>query len=322
MTGKTKMKTFTKQVMNRFSVLSLALIVSISAMMACTSSEKAVNNSSSSGTAQSGLAANDKSTTENKSVENKSVETEQAEKVKVYDGRNNLTNSKKASDAETKLLESEVSANKEAIKKIGSEGYSYDGEPCRDESIGVGKDFVEGSFTKPNSKQKAFAYSLCRGDGPTGPTPYFIGGILIVENGKLVANYVYSGESDYGIGSLPDINQNGLSEIILTSSFSNMGVSNNTIAIMETKADGLTALGSTIVYSEDVPEKMLADKTDEKLYSAAYDISVQTGKTPVFYRETYIQKTENGKSELKEKAKTFSLENPGNGKTDEGFKKL
>lgn len=308
--------------MNRFPILAITLIIGINTLSACGSTEMSANNKSSAITTQSGSATNDKSEAENKASENKFAESPQAKRVKIYDGRNNSTNSKKGSDAEAKLLEDEVSANKEAIKKIGSELYNYDGEPCRDESIGVDRVFIEGSFTKPSSKQKGYTYTLCQGDGPTGPTPYFIGGILIVEDGKIVANYVYGGESNYGIGSLPDINQNGLSEIILTSSFSHMGVSNGSIAIMETKGDGLTALGSTSVYSEDVPEQMLAAKTDEKLYSAAYNISVQPGKAPVFYRETYIQKTENGKWELKEKAKTVSLDYPDNGKTAEGFKKL
>ncbi len=128
---------------------------------------------------------------------------------------------------------------------------------------------------------------------------------MIVENGKVVTHYVY-GENGLakGILSLPDVNKNGLFEIILVHGDINQGYGQTTIEIIETTGQNTTFLGRTKAHTDNSG----ASEKVEKMESTEYKISVQSSTNPVFFRETYQQKGETGKLQLTKKAENFSLE--------------
>jgi hypothetical protein len=70
---------------------------------------------------------------------------------------------------------------------------------------------VKGSFSKPNSNQTLVFYSFCQTGNGLGNN-----GLVLIENGKLLGNYVTESGWTLGIKVLPDINQNGLNEFALS----------------------------------------------------------------------------------------------------------
>lgn len=215
----------------------------------------------------------------------------QAEKpVLIYDGRTREEISTAPTQAETKIVEKEV-IKKEAVIKAKSS------QDCGDENdfsiIGA----ASGSFTKEKSSQTAYLYELCRSARTFG-----IGGIVIVENGKIVSHNTYGDNGlAIDIASLPDINQNGLSEIVLISSGMGQGYSSGVIEIVEIGANGITSFGLADTYSDDY------GVGNDKSSATAYKITAQTGKTPVYFRETYTQKGAEAKWILTKKAQKFLL---------------
>jgi hypothetical protein len=100
-------------------------------------------------------------------------------------------------------------------------------------------DVAYGSFTKAQAKERAILYRNCT----TGP--YFSSqGIAIVEGDKLVTQVAYDDAWDNAIGTLPDINKNGLSEIILASGGLTQGYSWRSVSIIELSSDGVKKLGN------------------------------------------------------------------------------
>lgn len=214
----------------------------------------------------------------------------QAEKpILIYDGRTREEISTAPTQAETKIVENEV-IKKEAVIKTKSSV-----ECDENDFFIIGS--ASGSFTKEKSSQTAYLYVLCRSARTFG-----IGGIVIVENGKIVSHNTYGDNGlAIDIASLPDINQNGLSEIVLISSGMGQGYSSGVIEIVEIGAKGITSFGFADTYSDDY------GVGNDKSSATAYKITAQRGKTPVYFRETYTQKGEETKWILTKKAQKFLL---------------
>jgi hypothetical protein len=155
---------------------------------------------------------------------------------------------------------------------------------------------VDGSFTRAKRAQRAFLYELCRSGRSFG-----IGGIIIVEGGKTVAHYTY-GENGLSsdIDVLPDINQNGLNELILIGWGTGQGYVSGAIEIVELAASGVKSFGIADTYSDDFG-------ANENGTATAYAISAQKGKTPIYFRETYAQKDADADWVLTKKSRKFSL---------------
>ena len=161
---------------------------------------------------------------------------------------------------------------------------------------------VEGSFTKPGAKQTAYLYRhfRCIGDYQGEDDIFsYIGGIIIVENGKIISHNVYADIDSHfdfkDIQFLPDINQNGLTEIVLESSRKSV--------LIEISDKKVNLLGSV----EDVNGfgRSVEKKSSVKNYKGDV-ISVIPGKVPVFLKDSYIK---NGLEEWKSDGKSgnFSL---------------
>jgi hypothetical protein len=182
-----------KNMVKQLSVLTVVLFVSLM-LASCGSSAETtplVNLQNQSVTASGGQATN--------STPAPTIET-----VQIIDGRKSDSDSNeeriKVSAAEQELINKEFERAEPAILKISKFECEVEETPEGVEIVGV----AEGSFTKPNSRQKAYLYERCRAGRSFG-----IGGLIVIEVEKVAAHFAY-GENglSFGLISLPDINRN------------------------------------------------------------------------------------------------------------------
>jgi hypothetical protein len=172
----------------------------------------------------------------------------------------------KATSAEEKLIKSLLPK----VRRI------WNDESCS-EDFSVNGSAI-GAFTKQNVVQKAFLYQFCEtGNGLAND------GIVITESGKPVAHFVYEGASTGGLNSLPDINGNGIDELLITNyGGMHQGVSGVGVDVIEFSGKSFREIGATEIEYIEETEK------GESGYS--YKISVKSGAQPVFYREKFVKK--------------------------------
>lgn len=212
----------------------------------------------------------------------------------IYDGRLSRT--------PTKLSPSEDALVKEKILPAAQKTWHEDGsdQGC-DAGLNPGAvDITGGSFTRANADQKAILYTFCS----TGHN-MALNGIAVIENDKVVSHVIYEGGWDSAIGALPDINGNGLSEILVASGGTNQGETWRSVAIIELSENTVTKFGRTGVFSDN------CGANEKKCKVEAQRLSVMPGKTPVFYRETFAGGEGGGKDGWKKSGalKPVTLEN-------------
>lgn len=288
-----------KQINLRFSLLMLSLAAMIGVACSTTTSENSANNVSSAGTAHNGAAAGDKEKAANKTPENKNpTETKQDDLVKVYDGRTPMTDAKfaRATKTDEDLVRTEFKTREAEIKQRFGDRY------CDESDVPDITGTAKGSFTKPDSKQTAFHYVMCS----SGSSHFGVGGIMIFENNKVVSHYVYGEEGVMGGGifTLPDINKNGLTELVLIDSQMHQGNYGEYIEITEYKNGDLSDLGGTTVASDNSG----AAEEDSKVGYEASEITVRPSENPMFYINSF-ERTGNSKEwKAGKKNETRSLE--------------
>lgn len=283
--------------MKRFSIFTVAFVVGINAITSCTASEKNSNNQSSATVEQKPTATENKSIVENKPAETNPSETAQKKSIEIFDGRNGEVKNTKPSDAETALVEKDVRVkSKEEFLKNQLGEFAANVNWTEEFSV---SGTAEGAFTKPNSKQKAILYRFS-----------YTNGLIVTENGNIVAHFS-GGPGDYAfytaIKSLPDVNQNGLSEIVL---FRNVEDTEEIIPyLFESKDNTIKFLGEGKYFGSSY---IAGDDTDsEKAAQSAYRLTVEPSKTPAFLQETYERTGSKGNWKLTKKAEKFSWENRG-----------
>ena len=286
--------------MKRFLISTTAIILGINSMTACVASEKSAENKPPVASEQHQTTAENKTSGENKRAENKSAETAQAKTIEVFDGRNGNVKNGKLSEVDLALVEADVrkKAQEDFLKKqiIGSD-FNWK------EEFKI-LDVAEGSFTAPNSDgQRAVLYRFS-----------YTNGVVILSDGDIVAHYS-GGPGDYAfytaIKSLPDVNQNGLSEIIL---FRNVEDNEDIIPyLFEANGDKIKFLGEGKYFGSDYAAGDDTDSTKAK--QTAFVVTVQPSKTPVFFQETYERTGSKSSWKLTKKAEKFSWKN----KSDDGI---
>jgi hypothetical protein len=274
----------------------LFTIISIGLTLSCSSAatEKTTDNKSIANKPQTNSAKSDNKKLENTAVQ-PAEDSKKDELIELWDGRKD-SEFKEYSDAETALVQAEFDKNKASIKQKMEESY------CVEETDKIGISGIEnGSFTKPNSKQKAIFYILCS----SGSSHFGVGGIIIFENEKAVSHYVY-GENglDNYIATSPDINKNGLNELILINGQTHQGVSGGVISLIEFADGKLNFIGMTSTYSSNSG----AAEDRKNVKSTAYKIVVQVSANPTFFRETYEMNGEAKDWKLVKKSEKISLE--------------
>lgn len=211
--------------------------------------------------------------------------------IPVFDGRDD-SESVPPAVGEYDMIKKEVRKNESVIREATEITCEEDDFSSLDIS-----GMASGSFTKPNAQQKAYLYELCRSGRAFG-----IGGIVVVENSQVIAHYVY-GENglDADIAALPDINQNGFSEIMLIGGGTGQGYTHGAVEIIELTPGGVNSFGIADTYEDNFGTE------DAKKSATAYKISALSGKPPVFFREAYTRKSYEGKWIPAGKSRKFSL---------------
>lgn len=140
-------------------------------------------------------------------------------------------------------------------------------------------DVASGSFTKPNTSQQAVLYRFC----VTGHD-FANNGIAIMENGRVVAQILYEGGETSSIKPIPDINNDGLFEMLLIGSTCHQGYCESYTKLIEVSSSVVKKFGAAEVFEDTTGALESRGKT------AAYVLSVKIGSSPVFYRETYLMR--------------------------------
>lgn len=261
-----------KKLIKKTSFLTVALSLGIGALTACGSvAEK--KNDEAVGKAGGTNAANTVTNTANKNAVSKPSETPKAELIEIRDPRKE--SDKEATAAEKEMVEAEFKNKETIIKEKLKEMYSDD---CKSENLGI-TGTAKGAFTKPNSSQNAFLYEVCS----SGSSHFGVGGIMIFENGKIVSHYAYgeNGLWNAGMYSIPDINKNGISELVFEEGQTHQGYSGESISIAEMKDGNFDYFGSTAISSDNSG----AVEDESKVKSEDYQIFVEPGTTPVFFSQ-------------------------------------
>ena len=190
--------------------------------------------------------------------------------IPIFDGRadNKL---RKISAAESKSVEAAVSPGAKRQWK----------DTC-DAAFEI-RSVCDGAFTKPGSRQSAFLYSWCETGHALG-----VGGIAIMENGKMVAHFGYDAGGEYDIARVADLDGDKMDDIAIVGGSTNQGYTISSIAIIGINNGAVKKFGRFEVYNDD-------SGVDEKVsHTYAWTISseIQT-KSPIFYKQKFKQTGKN-----------------------------
>lgn len=137
-------------------------------------------------------------------------------------------------------------------------------------------DHVRGAFTRENANQDAYLYIYCSNGEPW----WNYSGIAVVENQKLMVNWVFQGSS-LKLELLPDINRNGRNEISLIAGMVHMGHVNSEFSVLEFSDRGIQDIVSAESYSSN------CGTINETLKAQAHRYTVKSGTSPIFYKEVF-----------------------------------
>ncbi len=189
----------------------------------------------------------------------------------IFDGRLELK-ATKLSPAEEALMTSTILPAARTYWKARERD-----QDCMPDFKSEALDVAAGSFTRAKAEQKAILYKYC-----VIGQDQALNGIAIVEDGRLVAHIVYEGDEDYAIGVLPDINGNGISEILLATGGTNQGITWQVVSIIEIHGSEITKFGHIETSSDDCGINEKSGKTTAK------KLFVRAGANPGFLREIYV----------------------------------
>ena len=151
---------------------------------------------------------------------------------------------------------------------------------------------VQGSFSKPNSDQRLVFYQFCQTGNGLGQV-----GLILIENDKVVGNYVADVGWTVGVTSLPDINRNGLNEAALYySGGMHQGAGGTGVDVVELSPTGVKGIGW-----------FQAEGFTETGPTVGYRVTAKPGGTPQFFREKYTQAS-NGKWKRTGRVTPFHLQ--------------
>jgi hypothetical protein len=150
-----------------------------------------------------------------------------------------------------------------------------------------------GSFTQANKQQRAYAFSYCEPGKDYGCFPN-ISGMVIFEGQKLIAMYTNESCANRVRFSVSDINQNGLSELMLVVS-EKSDSEKTSIRLLEFPNGGVRNLGDIGVgvqatYDEFFPSEFCNGSVDlesTKKTFVSNIIFVLKAKNPLFFTEKY-----------------------------------
>ena len=198
--------------------------------------------------------------------------------VPIFDARLNLQQAT-VSPSEIALLTKQAIPKSRAFWK--KQGIDCAANNSEGESFFKVQDVTTGAFTQKGKRQKAIVYLYCL-MLPVDPSQTY-SGVAILEAGRLVQNVPIEG-NHYAIGALPDLNGDGISEIITVSGFSLPGgISESHIYVFDLARGierGLLDL--------KVNDSNCGSMGESDLYhNKAVKIYAQRGKRIRFFAETF-----------------------------------
>jgi hypothetical protein len=138
---------------------------------------------------------------------------------------------------------------------------------------------IHGSFSRAGAQQTIIFYQYCQTGNGLGEV-----GLVLIENNKMIGNYIADIGWSVDAKVLPDINQNGLDEFVLYYSGGiHQGAGGTGADIMEFSASGPKGIGW-----------FQAENFSEDDNNFSYKVSAKPGTAPIFYREKYAS-TSTGK---------------------------
>lgn len=182
--------------------------------------------------------------------------------IPIYDARRN---SEPAKVSKTDVAAIERLAIPAARQALGGE--------CEPEIDYTGT--ASGSFTAPGRTQRIVLYRYCEtGHG------FANNGLVVFEGGSIVRHVIYNGGSEMEILALPDIDQNGISELVIAGGSTNQGYTVSAISILELSNTGARDIGDADAYEDNCG-------VVDRCKMTAYRILAQPGTKPKFFREIY-----------------------------------
>lgn len=168
----------------------------------------------------------------------------------------------KLSAADQALFDSALPAVKKSIST----------ETCNADSIEV-VGVANGAFSKPASKQTLVFYQYCQTGNGFGWV-----GLVLIDGGKVVGNYISEAGWTAGINAVPDVNQNGLDEFALAySGGMHQGQGGIGVDVME--------------FAGGIPKGIGWYKAEEFADTeavAVWKLTAKPGAVPVFYKQKYF----------------------------------
>lgn len=132
---------------------------------------------------------------------------------------------------------------------------------------------VKGSFTKPGAKQTLIFYQYCQTGNGLGWA-----GLVLIEDGKVIGNFVADSGWTRNIEVLADINRNHLNEFTLSwGGGTHQGEGGVGVDIMEFADGRPKGLGW-----------FQAEQYDDTQATRVWRVTVKASPVPVFYRQKYF----------------------------------
>lgn len=140
---------------------------------------------------------------------------------------------------------------------------------------------AQGSFTAPKVAEKAYLYTYCQ----TG-RQLFEQGLAVTRGNTLVFNLKLTDIGGYGLTGVRDVNQNGLSELMLSWGGTGQGYSEEGITLIELSGKAYRTLLNVGTRSDNCGA--VTDYSDSpRPLTRSRVIKVQPGKTPRFFADVY-----------------------------------
>lgn len=137
---------------------------------------------------------------------------------------------------------------------------------------------VHGSFSKVGARQTLVYYQYCQTGNGLGWV-----GLVLMEGGRVVGNFIADTGWTWDAGVLPDINQNGLDEFTLAyGGGSHGGIGGVGVDIMEFTGGKPKGIGW--FKAQD-----LVDMEPKRVWK----VTAKPGNVPVFYKQKYLAAGEN-----------------------------
>lgn len=189
----------------------------------------------------------------------------------IYDG--SLT----SQPTRTRVLRSDETVFRQQILPAAKRAWRTRQHECTDgwEGEPAVRGAATGSFTKPKAAQRALLYNYC-----TPAHAYAFNGVAILESGRVVAHITYQSDWQNDITTAPDVNQNGLSEIVLVAGTTNQGTTWATVTLIEFEENQVLKFGFVQVFSDSCGYSMSEG-------GESWKISVKPGASPTFYSQTF-----------------------------------